>query len=69
MTNPGKRVTYVCETCGSDHVTRDAWAEWDAGTQKWMLGAAYDYAFCHRCQNETHLEEVALKRITVGDNA
>lgn len=56
-----KRVTFVCETCGSDLVTRDAWAEWDVEEQTWTLGAAYDYTFCHKCEGETHLLEVALK--------
>jgi hypothetical protein len=50
----------VCETCGSTHVTRDAWAEWDEDEQDWVLGAAYDYAFCHTCQAETHIEETPL---------
>jgi hypothetical protein len=44
--------------CGGNTVTRDAWAEWDIDTQEWILGAAYDYAFCHGCQQETRLEEI-----------
>lgn len=55
------RVTYVCNTCGRSTVTRDAWAEWDVAAQEWVLGAAYDYAFCHDCQAETHLIEVVLE--------
>ena len=54
------RITYVCETCGGNTVTRDAWAEWNVAEQDWVLGAAYDYAFCHDCQEETHLVEVEL---------
>lgn len=54
------RVDYVCEMCGGNTVTRDAWAEWDAAEQDWVLGAAYDYAFCHDCQRKTHLVEVEL---------
>jgi hypothetical protein len=54
------RVTYVCETCGGKTVTRDAWAEWDEEQQDWVLGAAFDYAFCHDCEEETNLEEVEL---------
>ena len=42
-------------------MTRDAWAEWDAETQDWTLGAAFDYAFCHDCEAETKLVEVDLK--------
>ena len=51
-------VTFVCEICGSDLVTRDAWAEWDPEAQEWVLGAAFDYTFCHACEEETHLKEV-----------
>lgn len=51
----------VCDECGSTHVTRDAWAEWDEDTQDWVLGAVYDHAFCHRCQAETNIEEQALE--------
>lgn len=58
MRRPDKPITFVCETCGSDTVTRDAWAEWDVEAQEWVLGAAYDYAFCHACQEGTHLREV-----------
>ena len=58
--HPPRPVDYVCETCGGKTVTRDAWAEWDAAAQEWTLGAAYDYAFCHDCANETHLVEVDL---------
>jgi len=54
------RVQFVCETCGSTLVTRDAWAEWDVSTQEWVLGAAFDYTFCHACEGETHLAEVPL---------
>lgn len=54
------RVTYTCNICGGKTVTRDAWAEWDEAEQHWVLGAAYDYAFCHDCQAETHLFEEQL---------
>lgn len=57
----GRTVKYVCNMCGGDTVTRDAWAEWDVDTQDWVLGAAYDYAFCHDCEEETRLMEVKLE--------
>jgi hypothetical protein len=61
-------VDYVCGTCGGNTVTRDAWAEWDAGAQAWVLGAAYDYAYCHDCDAETNLVEVDLEtREPTGD--
>jgi hypothetical protein len=54
-------VDYICDACGGNTVTRDAWGEWDATEQDWVLGAVYDYAFCHDCQQETHLEEIELE--------
>lgn len=60
MANDRKHVTYVCNQCGGRSVTRDAWAEWDDRDQDWVLGAVYDHAFCHDCQEETRLEEVVL---------
>jgi hypothetical protein len=51
-------VQMVCEECGSEDVTRDAWAAWDAGTQEWVLGTVFDYAYYHRCQGSTNIEEV-----------
>ena len=54
-------VDYVCDTCGGNTVTRDAWAEWDTTSQDWTLGAAYDYAYCHDCDEETNLVEVDLQ--------
>lgn len=51
------KLRMVCEECGSTHVTRDAWAEWDEDEQDWVLGAAFDYAFCHDCQGDAHIGE------------
>ena len=53
-----RKIRIVCGTCGSETVTRDAWAEWDVGAQNWALGAVYDYAYCHNCENDSRLEEV-----------
>lgn len=56
-------VDYICNMCGGNNVTRDAWASWDAQAQDWALGAAFDYAFCHDCEQETKLREVDLTRL------
>ena len=48
---------YVCGWCGSDQVTRDAWAEWDVAARRWVLGAVFDDAYCHRCEAERSIEE------------
>jgi hypothetical protein len=55
-----KRLAMICSACGSDEVSRDAWADWDAARQEWVLGAVFDYAHCHRCDRETSLIEVEL---------
>ena len=49
-----------CRNCDSDVVTRDAWAAWDVDSEVWVLGAVFDYAFCHTCEVETRLVEVEL---------
>jgi len=64
MANDGKRIAIVCGTCGSDEVSRDAWADWDIGKQEWVLGAVFDYGHCHRCGCESSLIEVALTPVS-----
>lgn len=49
------RVEHGCERCGGTAVTRDAWAEWSAESQAWILSEVFDFAFCHECQRETRL--------------
>ena len=56
-----KPVQMACRDCGSELVTRDAWAEWDVDQQDWVLGALYDYAFCHACEADAHIEEVPIR--------
>lgn len=60
MAESGKPIAIVCGTCGSDDVSRDAWANWDTRMQEWLLGAVFDYGHCHRCGGESSLVEVAL---------
>jgi len=50
-------VEYICNICGGNSVARDAWATWDVEAQDWRLGAVFDYAYCHDCEDETKLEE------------
>lgn len=54
------KLRMVCEDCGSEEVTRDAWAQWNVEMQDWELGAVFDYAYCHRCQRDAHIEERPL---------
>ncbi len=60
MDNTGKRLAMICSTCGSDDVSRDAWADWDVRQQDWVLRVAFDNAHCHRCDCETSLVEVEV---------
>ncbi len=57
----GTSIAIICGTCGSDNVSRDAWADWDTREQLWVLRCAFDYAHCHRCDGETRLLEVELR--------
>ena len=58
---PDRSIAIICGSCGSDDVSRDAWADWDTREQRWVLRTAFDYAHCHRCDGETRLVEVELK--------
>ncbi|MDF7777626.1 hypothetical protein P1X14_20390 [Sphingomonas sp. AOB5] len=54
------RFDYVCERCGGQSVTRDAWAEWDREQQSWAVSEIFDFAFCHQCHRQTQL---ALRKL------
>lgn len=53
------KIKIVCETCGSEDVTRDAVVRWSVDTQEWELSNIFDNGDCEKC-GETSLEEVAL---------
>lgn len=55
-----RKIGIICGICGGNNVSRDAWANWDTGTQQWVLGTVFDYGHCHDCEAETRLEEVPL---------
>jgi predicted RNA-binding Zn-ribbon protein involved in translation (DUF1610 family) len=58
------KVAMVCSNCGSQHVMRDAWAEWDVETQNWVLrGDPFDAAMCDDCDGETQIDEVLLDEL------
>jgi ribosomal protein L37AE/L43A len=42
-------VTYVCDKCGSEDVTRDATAAWSFEDQRWELAGCMDAAYCEDC--------------------
>lgn len=57
----GPRVDYVCATCGSHEVKKDAYATWNTHYQIWEICAVFDKgAVCEQCGGETSLREVPL---------
>ncbi|MGA3206089.1 MAG: hypothetical protein ABSF12_26645 [Bryobacteraceae bacterium] len=47
-----KKIVFVCNTCGSEEVLVDAWAEWNKDNQRWELFNTFDAAFCAECDGE-----------------
>ena len=61
---------FVCSSCGSENVRRDAWATWDVETQSWELATVFDAGFCDDCDGEASLTEIEIdeaKSVTVAD--
>ena len=54
------RLKMSCKSCGSEHVVRDAWAEWDSEAQRWELSNIFDHAYCDDCESETTILEEAI---------
>jgi len=50
----------LCAACGSPDVMRAAWVGWDLHSQSWILGELVDFAYCHRCESETRLDEARV---------
>lgn len=57
-------IRMVCARCGSEMVTREAWAEWDVNKQEWVLGAIHEDAFCHHCEGKTRIEQAPTRQRT-----
>lgn len=50
---------YVCRRCKSDNILADAYAQWDFGTQQWVLSNVYElHAHCNDCGDQTTPEEI-----------
>jgi len=55
MTNQPQKP--VCSWCGSDRVLADAYVEWNALGQYWIVGQVFDKAaFCSDCEEEASIE-------------
>ena len=53
-------VRIICSDCGSAHVSRDAWADWSAERQEWVLGTVFDDGHCHVCERDVTLVELPV---------
>lgn len=56
------RTIFVCETCGSTHVYRDAWAEWDPDKDEWVLAQSFDETFCVDCDGPTAVKMIEIDK-------
>jgi hypothetical protein len=54
------KVRMVCNTCGSEDVLLDAWAEWDKAKQRWRLSEIFTAAVCGNCDGECSISEKPL---------
>ena len=55
------KIKKVCETCGSEEVRVDAYAEWDVDAQAWDLHSVYDHGWCYDCDCDTHIIDQDLQ--------
>lgn len=55
------RFRMVCSKCGSEDVSRDAWASWNVDRQEWETSSVFDEAFCHDCETETSIEKELIE--------
>ena len=46
----------VCNTCHSEDIVFDAWAEWDG--EKYVLSDVFDEVFCRQCDGQTKYIEI-----------
>jgi hypothetical protein len=58
----------TCRTCGSEHVSKDAWACWNSQSGLWELENVFDHEYCHVCETDTSFvwlrtEQVPSRRI------
>ena len=50
-----QKVTKVCRHCGSENVSVDATARWNADTQAWELAGLFDNSDCEDCGRKTDI--------------
>tara|TARA_R110000851_G_scaffold158631_5_gene301688 strand:+ start:1062 stop:1244 length:183 start_codon:yes stop_codon:yes gene_type:complete len=52
-----KKITKVCDKCGSEEVYFNAIATWDYRKQDWVLGEDLHRPWCERCDAEITVED------------
>jgi hypothetical protein len=52
-----KKITKVCDKCGSEDVYFDAIAKWDYREQNWVLGEDMHRPWCEQCDAEIMIED------------
>lgn len=55
------KINYVCKKCGSDHVGRDSFCDWNVETQQWEVANFMEESFCLNCETTTELEQVTIE--------
>lgn len=55
-----EKITYQCETCGSEDVLRGAWVAWDVDQQEWTVDGSFQKTHCNDCGGEASIEAVPL---------
>ncbi len=62
-----KKITKVCEHCGSEDVHCDATAEWSDVTQAWVLAQLLDTTLCNDCDCERTVVDKEIKLVNDDD--
>ena len=52
-----KKITKVCDKCGSEDVYYDALAKWDYRKQDWVLGEDFWSPWCEQCDAGITIED------------
>jgi|TARA_R110000751_G_scaffold64145_1_gene131855 hypothetical protein len=52
-----KKITKVCDECGSEDVYFNAIAMWDYQKQDWVLGEDLHRPWCEHCDKEITVED------------
>lgn len=53
--------TPICQYCGSDQISADAYAKWDYQNQEWILSSVYENGYCTSC--ETDISDIEMQKL------